>query len=104
MVSGLLNNAGKFSKPHLEITVSLTTTPRTIHLAINDQGKGMSKQDLAGIFEGFYKSKHAGNKEGMGVGLLLAKHIVTHHRGKIRIRSQEDKGTIVAISLPNAKI
>jgi signal transduction histidine kinase len=104
MVTGLLNNAGKFSKPHLEISVSLTATPRTLHLSINDQGKGMSKQDLAGIFEGFYKSNHAGNKDGMGVGLLLAKHIVTHHRGKIRIRSQEDKGTTVAIALPNSKI
>lgn len=104
MVSGLLTNAGKFSKPHLEITISLSATPQTTHIAIIDQGKGMSKQDLAGIFEGFYKSKHSGNKEGMGVGLLLAKHIVTHHRGKIRIRSQENKGTTVTISLPNAKI
>ena len=74
------------------------------YLIINADDFGYNEERARGIFEGFYKSKHAGHKEGMGVGLLLAKHIVTHHRGKIRIRSQEDKGTTVGISLPNAKI
>jgi signal transduction histidine kinase len=102
MVSGLLSNAIKFSKPESKIIVSLITKPRVLSIIVQDFGKGMSKQDLTTIFEGFYKSKHPGT-EGMGVGLLLAKHIVTHHRGKIHVSSKKDKGTIVEVTLPAVK-
>ena len=102
MVSGILTNAIKFSPANSEIQVSLNSNPRTIFVTVKDVGKGMSQEDLAAIFEGFYKSDVA-HIEGMGVGLFLAKHIVAHHRGKIKVQSKVDKGTTVEVTLPQAK-
>jgi signal transduction histidine kinase len=102
MVSGILSNAIKFSPPNSDINVTLNSNPRTIYVTVRDTGKGMSAQDLAAIFEGFYKSDVA-HIEGMGVGLFLAKHIVAHHRGKIKVDSKINKGTTVEVTLPQAK-
>ena len=74
-----------------------------LYLTVKDSGRGISKKDLAAIFEGFYKSSYASHLEGMGVGLLLAKHIVDNHRGKIKITSKEHKGTKVDVILPIIK-
>jgi signal transduction histidine kinase len=103
MVSGLLGNAIKFSKPLEKITVSLKSSQGTLTLVVKDSGKGISKKDLAAVFDGFYKSAHASYLEGMGVGLLLAKHIIDNHRGKIKITSKENKGTKVEVMLPTIK-
>jgi len=104
MFCALLSNAIKFSKPNSKIFVSLTYKSRMLNIMIKDFGKGIPKKDMIGVFDGFYKTKHSKDKEGMGVGLLLAKHIVTHHKGKMSILSSENKGTTVKILLPNAKI
>ncbi|HWY79127.1 MAG TPA: HAMP domain-containing sensor histidine kinase [Candidatus Sulfotelmatobacter sp.] len=103
MVSGLLGNAVKFSKPGEEIILILKYNRGMILLEVKDTGKGISKQDLDTILNGFYKSNHASHIEGMGVGLLLAKHIIDNHRGKLKITSKENKGTSVLVSLPSIK-
>ncbi len=100
MVSGIISNAIKFSSPGSKISISLSKTNRTVILEIKDYGKGISKQDLETIFQGFYKGKSA-NIEGMGVGLFLAKNIVVNHRGKISVISKENKGTTVRVTLPS---
>ncbi len=103
MVSGLLGNAIKFSKPDEKITVTLKVHQGILSLTVKDVGRGISKRDLTAVFDGFYKSTHASYMEGMGVGLLLAKHIVDNHRGKIKITSKENKGTKVEVNLPTIK-
>lgn len=103
MVSGLLGNAVKFSKPGEKITISLQQTSTAVILEVKDNGKGISKKDIAAIFNGFYKAENASYIEGMGVGLLLAQHIVDNHRGKLKIKSKENKGTSVSVSLPTIK-
>jgi signal transduction histidine kinase len=103
MVSGILGNAVKFSKPGEKIMVQLTNEQGMISLVVRDKGKGISKKDLNAIFEGFYKSDHASHLEGMGVGLLLARHIVDNHRGKLKVQSKENNGTKVEVMLPSIK-
>lgn len=103
MVSGILGNAVKFSKPGEKIIVQLTNDQSMISLIVRDKGKGISKKDLHAVFEGFYKSDHASHIEGMGVGLLLARHIVDNHRGKLKINSKENQGTKVEVLLPTLK-
>jgi signal transduction histidine kinase len=99
MVSGILSNAVKFSKPNAQIKVSLSSTSRTLSLSVQNVGRTITKQDLTAIFEGFYKSKHPG-AEGMGVGLFLAKHIIANHRGKIQVISNKNEGSTVKVTLP----
>lgn len=103
MVSGLLGNASKFSKPEDNITILLKNNQGALSLTVKDKGKGISKKDLAAVFDGFYKSSYASHLEGMGVGLLLAKYIVENHRGKIKITSKENTGTKVEVVLPTIK-
>lgn len=103
MTSGLIGNAIKFSKPEEKILLKLKYTPDTISLIVQDKGRGISKKDLAAVFDEFYKSDYASHIEGMGVGLLLARYIVENHRGKIKINSKENKGTTVEVMLPAIK-
>jgi len=103
MVTGLLGNAVKFSTYDQKITLILKVSQGMLYLTVKDSGRGISKKDLAAIFDGFYKGSYASHLEGMGVGLLLAKHIVDNHRGKIKITSKEHKGTKVDVILPIIK-
>lgn len=104
MVSAILENAIKFSKTSSKIIVAVSYKSRSVNIKIVDEGKGIPRQDLESIFEGFYKTKHSKEKEGMGIGLLLAKHVIQLHKGKINISSEEHKGTIVQVDLPAATI
>ncbi|HSX09174.1 MAG TPA: HAMP domain-containing sensor histidine kinase [Candidatus Saccharimonadales bacterium] len=103
MVSGLLGNAVKFSKPGEKITITLKNLHGILSVEVKDRGKGISKDDLSAIMTGFYKPEYASFIEGMGVGLMLARHIVENHRGKLKIKSKENKGTTVTVSLPTLK-
>lgn len=103
MVSGLLGNAVKFSKPGEKIVVTLKNMPGILSLEVKDKGKGITKEDLLAIENGFYKPEYANFMEGMGVGIMLARHIVENHRGKLKIKSKENKGTTVIVNLPTIK-
>lgn len=103
MVSGLLSNASKFSDPGSMISIELSCNSRYIILKIADNGRGIPKKEIAKIFKAFYKIDHD-EKQGMGVGLYFAEHIIRHHKGKIEITSKENKGTIIEIQLPRISI
>ena len=59
---------------------------------MSDTGCGIAKQDLPHIFERFYKGKNAG-KDSVGIGLALAKTIISSQRGDILVESTEGVGT-----------
>ncbi len=103
MVSGLLGNAVKFSKPGEKITVKLSATTSLISLEVKNTGNGIAKKDLTAILNGFYKPDYTSHLEGMGIGLLLAQHIIKNHRGKLKIISKKHEGTTVTVSLPLIK-
>jgi signal transduction histidine kinase len=106
MVSAILSNAIKFSHNDTTILISLTQQKSTLILSIKDEGEGIKKEELTRIFEEFYKGSNSlrNQKEGLGVGLLLAKHIVASHKGEIIIHSSEGEGTGVVIKMPLARL
>lgn len=103
VIVNLLDNAAKFSSPESEITMGLEFRSPNLVITIKDSGRGIEKKDLHRIFDEFYRSSKT-SVEGMGLGLFLAKNIVAQHRGDINIRSKVDKGTVVEVRLPRAKI
>ena len=103
VIINLLDNAAKFSPPEKEITISLKSRYGYIILEIKDKGKGISKKELPKVYEMFYRGKNH-TREGIGVGLFLAKNIIIQHHGTISIHSKENKGTIVEIKLPKHKM
>ncbi|WP_047152005.1 sensor histidine kinase [Aneurinibacillus tyrosinisolvens] len=96
----LLDNALKYSKGKIEIYVS--KKKEWAFIKIKDYGIGIPKDELSIIFERFYRVDKARHREtgGSGLGLSIAKHIVSMHFGKIKLESEEGKGTEVTICLP----
>lgn len=74
--------------------------PGYVQFVVQDNGTGISREDLRHIFEPFYRAQNAPKSEGSGLGLAIVNEIIRIHRGKIAIRSREGGGTTVAVSLP----
>lgn len=102
VLNNLLDNAAKFSSSDLPILISLRAQSRNVVLTIRDKGKGIPQKDLPHIFEKFYRVDNH-SREGMGLGLFLAKNIISQHGGTIQLISKESQGTTVKIKLPKAK-
>lgn len=66
---------------------------------ISDNGVGIAQEDMEKVFDPFYSTK-SGRKEGVGLGLSIAKQIIDAHRGKISIESTVGKGTTIKLRLP----
>lgn len=101
--SNLLDNAAKFSDLNDKITIILKAKLNNLIIQVIDHGKGISKRDLPKVFEGYYRGQNNG-VEGMGLGLFLCKNIIEKHHGSIHLHSKVNKGTVVEVQLPRAKI
>jgi len=73
-------------------------------ISVEDTGVGISQDDLAHIFEPFYRAERSRNKNigsgGSGLGLTIVSELVKLHSGRISIRSYPNKGTTVNVLLP----
>jgi len=96
----VLDNAIKYTSQGGTITISDKINLNKYILNINDTGSGISKEIIDKIFDPFFRGDSARSTEGAGLGLTLAKKIIENHKGTIAIKSQENKGTSVIISLP----
>ena len=69
-----------------------------IHICVEDDGCGISKEDLPRIFDPFFTTKETG--KGTGLGLAIAAQVVEDHHGKIQVESRLGEGTQFTVSLP----
>ncbi len=95
----LLQNAVKFSEKGSAIDVSVNVTSQA-QVSITDHGSGMSEDTMARIFDRFYQADTSRTREGVGLGLCLAKRIVDMLDGSIRVRSTLGEGSTFRVSLP----
>jgi len=93
MVDNLLNNAMKYSDKTSPIKISTEENS----LLIQDQGIGMSEEDLVQIFERYYQTDIS--HQGEGIGLALVKAYCDESRIGIVILSEPDRGTVVKLDL-----
>ena len=99
----VLNNAIKYSQPDGElIRVSCKKQESFAVIQITDKGIGIPEEELAHIFEPFYRVDKSRTKDtgGYGLGLSLCKTIMEAHGGKIEVQSSPDKGTSVSLFFP----
>lgn len=70
-----------------------------VAIEVADQGPGIQKAELGQVFEPFFTTR----EKGSGLGLFVVRRIVEAHRGKVGIRSEVGKGTVVEVTLPTAQ-
>jgi signal transduction histidine kinase len=102
----LVDNAAKYT-PEGE-TISLKAVTDKVGaptIIVQDNGIGIAGQDMSHIFDRFYRSDPARNRQqgGTGLGLSIAKWIVDRHSGFFEVVSHEDIGTRISIHLPLVK-
>jgi len=96
----LLENAVKYSPQGGEIRISGQIRAKQIIICIQDQGSGISREDIPHIFDRFYRAEEAAKStQGAGLGLYLSRAIVEAHQGRIWVEPRSDKGTRVCFSI-----
>ena len=100
IIQNIISNAIKFNPSKSKIKVDLKLENQQLLIAIEDQGKGISKENLEKIFNRFYTTKDKNNREGTGIGLALVKELVEKANGAIDVKSTVNKGTTFYIKLP----
>ena len=99
----LLDNAVKYNnKAKGKIKVQLRKKGHHAVLTVEDNGIGISRHDLPHIFDRFYRADTARSSDGYGLGLALAKKIVTAHHSKIEVESRIGKGSVFTVTFPLA--
>ncbi len=95
----LLVNASEAVQEGGEIIFrSVNPDSETIRIEVCDNGSGISPEDIPHIFEPFFTTKR--NGAGIGLGLSIVHGIVQSHNGKIDVKSEPGKGTVISINLP----
>jgi len=98
-----LDNAIKYSPERSKVNLNSEKTDSQILIHIADQGIGIDAQDIAHLFDRFYradKSRAKYDLPGYGLGLAIAKQIIERHHGLIKVRSIPNKGTTFTIQIP----
>ena len=98
----LLSNAFKFTPDNGKISIQLKQSENTLQIIIEDNGQGISEQDLPNVFDRFYKfeSNYQGNYLGSGIGLALVKKLIELHHGTINVQSKLEEYARFTIDLP----
>ncbi|MDO5434775.1 MAG: ATP-binding protein [Clostridia bacterium] len=101
----LCDNAVKYSPAGSTVTLRLAADEKYCRLSVADQGPGIPPEDIARIFERFYRGDKARHSEtgGHGLGLSIARIIVVAHEGKIKVRSKAGEGTEFTVEVPLGK-
>jgi two-component system, OmpR family, phosphate regulon sensor histidine kinase PhoR len=100
----LVHNAVKFSPDGGEVRVTVRRAGAMAEASVEDHGMGIARADRARIFERFYKSDRARVRGGgTGLGLAIARHVVEAHGGRIRVQSEEGRGSTFIFTVPFAQ-
>lgn len=102
VIDNLLTNAIKYSPDDKTITVGGRYNPQSVTVFVRDDGVGIAKEELARVFDRFYRSDNSITRrtQGTGLGLYLVKAIVEAHGGEIAAKSQVGSGSTFYFTIP----
>ncbi len=101
-LNNLVNNAIKYSPGGGEVRVRIATTDGETTISVNDQGIGISPEDIPELFQPFSRLYREQPIKGTGLGLFITKAIVEAHGGRIWVDSEVGKGSTFSFTLPLA--
>lgn len=105
VVMNFIDNAIYYSKPKTVIRIVMYEKDNSIHVEVHDTGIGVPLQEQGRLFSKFYRASNARKRrpDGTGVGLYLAKKVITAHSGQIIFNSTENKGSVFGFTIPLPK-
>ena len=98
-LANIVDNAIKYTE-HGTITISTVSYEMFTRIDISDTGSGIPENEQAKIFSRFYRSNAVQEQEGVGIGLYLARQIISGEGGYIKVASVPGKGSTFSIFLP----
>lgn len=99
----ILDNAVKYSPQETTIKVEVKAYELFTCVQVIDEGPGILPEEFSKIFQRFYRGQRNQQEEGTGIGLYLAREIITKQNGYIKVESNPGKGSCFSIFLPNKK-
>lgn len=100
ILTNLVSNAVKYSKPGGDILVELVTNSREMLLRVHDQGIGVPPSDREYLFAPFYRGENVESVPGTGLGLTIVKKSVDALEGEIFYKEREGGGSVFSVRIP----
>jgi two-component system, OmpR family, sensor histidine kinase MprB len=95
-VANLIDNAIKYSPPGEPVEIELHGET----LTVRDHGHGISAEDMAHVFDRFYRGAEARGRPGSGLGLAIVRQVVAQHGGTVTAERAPGGGTLMRVTLP----
>ncbi len=102
-VYNVIDNAVKYSPRQSVIKIHAIPYELFFRIDITDEGIGIPEEEQSKIFSRFYRSPAVGSQEGVGIGLFLAREILSSGGGYIKVSSKPGQGSTFSIFLPTEK-
>ena len=100
VLENLFSNALRYTNENDEIRLKAIQNDSEIKIEISDTGIGIEQDELAHIFDMFYRGTNSRREGGMGIGLSVVKNIIDTHGWSINVKSEKAKGTCFTITIP----
>lgn len=100
-IENILDNAIKYTLEGGKVEIAVDAGEMYTEIKIKDTGRGIEAAHINDIFKRFYREKAVSKTEGLGLGLYLARNIITLQGGYISVHSTQGKGSSFSLCLPN---
>ncbi|WP_418485389.1 sensor histidine kinase [Dysosmobacter sp.] len=101
-LGNVVNNAVKYTPAGGRVTVSAQMLETFCRVDVTDTGPGIPEEEQGGIFNRFYRGTLTHSAEGLGLGLYLAREILSLQGGYIKVSSKPGNGSTFSLYLPRA--
>ena len=100
VIANLLDNALKYTPKAGHVSIEIRDSSKQVVISVIDSGIVIASEDLPHIFKPFYRADKSRSTPGSGLGLSLARSIVTAHSGQIVANTQSGKGNEFTVLIP----
>ena len=97
-LGNIVDNAVKYTE-HGGIAITVKTYEMFVRIDVTDSGIGISETEQAQIFSRFYRSEQVREQNGVGIGLYLAREVISYEGGYIKVSSEPGKGSVFSVFL-----
>ncbi len=101
-IANLIDNAVKYTPAGGHVEISVTEYESFCRISVRDSGPGIAEDEQAKVFARFWRSPSFADEEGVGIGLYLAREIVTGQSGYIKLESKKGEGATFSVFLPRS--